>query len=311
MLSELHGVIPPVSTPFTEDHAVDHPSLQRLVQHLLHGGVHGLFALGSTSETVFLSPQQRIEVLQTVVETAQRRVPVLAGIIDMTTSACIKHAADAKSMGADAVVLTAPFYTRTSQHEVIEHFRSVRRAVDIPIVAYDIPVAVQTKLAPETLKTLVAEGLIVGLKDSSGNDAAFRGLLLQMQHNHSFRMFTGSELMVDTALMMGAHGVVPGLGNVDPHGYSRLYALCKAQQWLQAKQEQERLFKLFSIVEAAHVPGMSVGANAMGGFKTALMLLGIITTNVVGRPQTRYDQAGIERVKAILQEVGLLSLSSH
>lgn len=304
-LSELHGVIPPVSTPFTEDFEVDQPSLERLVEHLLEGGVHGLFALGSTSETVFMTPQQRSQVLETITATVKGRVPILAGVIDMTTAECIAHGLEAKRFGVDGLVLTAPFYTRTSQAETLEHFRLVRKAVDLPILAYDIPVCVHTKLAHQTLVTLAREGTIAGLKDSSGNDSAFRGVLLEMQDKQDFRLFTGSELTVDAALLMGAHGVVPGLGNVDPHGYRRLYDLCRAGRWDQTKKEQERLFRLFAIVNACDIPGMSPGANAMGGFKTALMLRGIIQTNVVGRPQTRYDQAGVKKVQQILEQTGL------
>lgn len=304
-LSELHGVIPPVSTPFTEDFEVDQPSLERLVEHLIEGGVHGLFALGSTSETVFLTPQQRSQVLETITATVKGRVPILAGVIDMTTAECTAHGLEAKRFGVDGLVLTAPFYTRTSQTETIEHFRLVRKAVGLPILAYDIPVCVHTKLAHETLVTLAREGTICGLKDSSGNDSAFRGVLLEMQDRQDFRMFTGSELTVDMALLMGAHGVVPGLGNVDPHGYRRLYDLCRAGKWDQARKEQERLYQLFSIVNACATPGISAGANAMGGFKTALMLRGIIETNVVGRPQTRYDQAGVKKVQQILEQTGL------
>ncbi|WP_211209118.1 dihydrodipicolinate synthase family protein [Calidithermus timidus] len=305
-LADLHGVVPPVVTPLTEDFQVDQESLERLVKHLLDGGVHGLFALGSTSETVFLTPQQRAEVLEVITSTVRGRVPVIAGVIDMTTALCIQHGLEAKRFGVDGLVLTAPFYTRTSQGEIMEHFRLVRRAVDLPVLAYDIPVCVHTKLAHETLATLAREGTIVGLKDSSGNDAAFRGLLLEMSHKPDFRMFTGSELTVDAALLMGAHGVVPGLGNVDPHGYRRLYDLCRAGNWSEARKEQGRLLKLFAIVNACSIPGISAGGNAMGGFKTALMLRGIIKTNVVGRPQIRYDEAGVQRVRQILEEAGFL-----
>jgi 4-hydroxy-tetrahydrodipicolinate synthase len=303
-MEQLHGVIPPVSTPFTDDLLVDTTSLERLVKHLLDGGVHGLFALGSTSETVFLTPKQRNQVLETVVSAAQGKVPVVAGVMAMTTSECVAHGLEAKRLGANGLVLTMPFYTRTSQFETIEHFRLVARATGLPIIAYDIPVCVGNKLAPETLKTLFQEGLIVALKDSSGDDTSLRRLALELRGSAA-RLLTGSELMVDTALYFGAHGVVPGLGNVDPHGYTRLYQHAVKADWQAAKLEQERLIRLFEIVNAASIPGMSPGANAMGGFKTALMLRGIIASNAVGQPQTRYDEAGVRVVAKLLAEAGL------
>ncbi|HWG84771.1 MAG TPA: dihydrodipicolinate synthase family protein, partial [Deinococcales bacterium] len=160
-------------------------------------------------------------------------------------------------------------------------------------------VCVGKKLEADTLVTLFERGLIVGLKDSSGDDATLRRLTMAMAGT-GFRSFTGSELLVDCALQYGADGVVPGLGNVDPHGYARLYAAARAGDWEAARREQERLIRLFDIVTAASIPGMSVGANAMGGFKTALMLRGIISTNVVGLPQTRYDEAGVRAVERLL-----------
>ena len=101
-------------------------------------------------------------------------MPVFAGVIDPTTDRVIGHAKAAQSVGVDAVVVTAPFYTRTSQPEIIDHFRYVRDALDMPVIAYDIPVCVHTKLERKTTVTLAREGTIAGLKDSSGDDGNFR-----------------------------------------------------------------------------------------------------------------------------------------
>ena len=153
-LSYLHGIIPPVVTPLTPDYGVDEASLRRVIQHLLGGGVHGLFLLGSTSEVVFLGRETRREVLRIAVDEVAGRVPLLAGVIDPATDRVIEHAQDALAAGVNGLVVTAPFYTRTSQAEIVEHFRAVRQAAPLPIMAYDIPVCVtcQTRtrhLAPD------------------------------------------------------------------------------------------------------------------------------------------------------------------
>jgi 4-hydroxy-tetrahydrodipicolinate synthase len=301
------GIVPPVATPMTEDFAVDIDSLQRLITFLLHGGVDGLFVLGSTSESVFLTNAQRAMVIKTVVQAAAGRVPVVAGIIDTTTARCIEHAQAAQQAGVDGLVLTAPFYTRTSQTEIIEHFRAVHAAVPLPILAYDIPVAVQVKLEPNTLLQLARDGIIVGVKDSSGNESDFRVLALERRSIPGFSVFTGSELLVDVAMFIGASGSVPGLANVDPAGYARLYRAARAGDWQAARTEQERLFRLFSIVRAATPGRMSFGSAAVGAFKTALLLRGVIATNVVGRPQIRLNDEEVERVRQILITADLLS----
>jgi 4-hydroxy-tetrahydrodipicolinate synthase len=302
------GIVPPLCTPFTEDHEVDTASLERLVNFQIEGGVHGLFALGSTSETALLTDKQRATVLEVVVKTTAGRVPVLAGAIDTNTSRAIDQAQTAKQAGVSALVVTPPFYARFSQAEVIEHYRQVRAELDLPVMAYDIPVAVHLKLERATVIQMAQEGIIAGLKDSSGDEANFRGVVMERNRLglNDFSIFTGSELIVDGAFLWGADGCVPGLGNVDPAGYARLYKLARSEDWAATRLEQERLYRLFSIINAATVGRTGPTASALGGFKTALMLRGIIATNVMGRPMTRYNQAEVERVRAILVEAGLL-----
>jgi 4-hydroxy-tetrahydrodipicolinate synthase len=291
----------------TEDFEIDTTSLRKLVNFLIENGVHGLFLLGSTSEAAFLTDAQRATVIKTALEAANRRVPILAGIVDMTTARCIEHATDAHDAGVDAVVLTAPFYMLPTQDEILQHFSAVRAAVDVPIIAYDIPVFVNVKLANDTVTRLAREGTIVGIKDSSGNEAEFRRLAMARAANPAFHVFTGSELLIDHAVYSGASGAVPGLANVDPAAFVRLYEAARSGDWATARREQERLFILYSIVHAALPSRMSRGSSAFGSFKTALMLRGIIATNVVGRPQIRFNADEVERVRRTLITVGLLT----
>lgn len=304
--ADFGGVIPPLCTPFTEDHAVDLDSLRRLIEFQIAGGVHGLFVLGSTSETVFLTSEERTTVIEVTVRATAGRVPIVAGVLGTTTVPCIEYARAAQRAGAAGIVLTAPFYARTSQPEILEHFRQVRAAVDLPILAYDIPSAVHAKIERPTLLTLAREGTIAGVKDSSGDDANFRGVVMESRDIPGFATFTGSELVVDAALLFGASGVVPGLGNVDPAGYRRLYDAARAGDWAAARREQERLYRLFRIVFAGDSGRMGGGASAYGGFKTALVLQGVIATNVVGRPQPRFNDDEVARVREIMAEAGLL-----
>ncbi|WP_343718497.1 dihydrodipicolinate synthase family protein, partial [Inquilinus sp.] len=225
------GVVPPVVTPLTEDFQVDYPSFTRVLEHLIDGGVHGLFVLGSTSEVVFHDEATRRRILEHAVKVANGRVPVLAGVIDPTTDRVIGHAKVAQSIGVAAVVVTAPFYARTSQPEIVDHFRYVREAIDVPVIAYDIPVCVHVKLDRAGVVALAREGTIAGLKDSSGDDGNFRFALMDLADRPEIAMMTGSEIVCDSALAAGAHGIVPGLANVDPHGYVRLYDLCRKGDW--------------------------------------------------------------------------------
>ncbi|MES2959341.1 MAG: dihydrodipicolinate synthase family protein [Pseudomonadota bacterium] len=304
---QLQGIVPPVATPYAADGAIDTHSLRRVVRHLLEGGVHGLFALGSTSECVFLTAAQRASVIETIVDEAAGRVPVVAGVIDATTDHCIAQARQAKALGAQGLVLTAPYYTRTSQAEIVDHFGYVQEAAGLPIVAYDIPVCVHVKLERATVAELRRRGLACGLKDSSGDDGNLR---MVMQDRSAagqtpFFVLSGSEIVADAALLGGADGCVPGLANVDPAGYVRLYDAARRGDWAGARREQDRLVALFQIVFQG-LPHTSMGASGVGGFKTALQLMGLIEHRHMARPNRLLPDEAVARVRQILVESGLL-----
>jgi 4-hydroxy-tetrahydrodipicolinate synthase len=305
-IAGLRGIVPPVVTPLASDFSPDLPSFTRVIEHLLRGGVHGLFFLGSTSEVIFHDAPVRRAILEHAVKVVNGHVPVLAGVVDPTTERVIAHARDAMAIGVDGLVVTAPFYTRTSQPEAAEHFHYVRDAVGLPVIAYDIPVAVHVKLERATVVALAREGVIAGLKDSSGEEGNFRCVLSDMQGTPDFFCMTGGELAVDSALLMGAHGAVPGLANVDPAGYVRLWDAAERGDWATAKREQERLCHLFEIVRCG-LPRTSTGAAGVGGFKTAMQVLGIIETNLMARPQRTLNDDESAAVATILRGVGLLS----
>lgn len=299
----LAGVIPPVCTPLTPGYEVDAASLIRLVDHLVGGGVDALFVLGSSSEVAYLTDAQREVVLDTVVGHVGGQVPVLAGVIDMTTPRVLDHVRVAVGKGVDGIVATAPFYTRTHPAEIRTHFRMLQAAADVPLYAYDLPVSVHTKLTTDLVLELAADGTLAGLKDSSGDDGGLREVILGRRAG--FSVLTGSEVTVDSALWMGADGVVPGLGNVDPHGYVRLVRAAREGDWEGARAEQERLVGLFEIVRAG---GRRMGGSSsgLGAFKAALHLRGVIDCPVTALPQTPLNDHEIGLVGKHLAAAGLL-----
>lgn len=306
----LTGVVPPVCTPLTAEGDVDTGSLERLVDYLLEGGVDGLFTLGSTSEVAFLTDQQRAVVVETVVGQVAGRVPVLAGAIDMATPRVVEHAMEAVKLGCDGVVVTAPFYTRTHPTEIDRHFRLVAEEAGAPVYAYDLPVSVHSKLDGGMLLDLAADGVLAGLKDSSGDDGGLRRLVLEREQRGSevadFSILTGAELTVDLALSMGVDGVVPGLGNVDPVGYSTLYRLCQAGDWKAARTEQARLVRLMGIVDVAPADRMGRGSSALGAFKAALGLRGVIDCARIAEPQIPLNDDEVAAVREHLVAAGLI-----
>lgn len=305
----LRGVVPPVCTPFTANYEVDEKSLRKLINHLIDGGVHGLFVLGSTSEVAYLTDKRRADVIRIAIDETKGRVPVVAGAIDMTTFRVNDHVRAAVEAGIDGIVITAPFYVRTHPEEIALHFRLVKEACgDVPLYAYDIPVAANgVKLETSTVLKLAKEGVIQGLKDSSGNDAGIRAVVLGAQKLglKEFVVLTGSELTVDSALMAGAHGVVPGIGNIDPAGYVRIFDFVAAGDYKAARAEQERLTEMFGLVDVGAPSRMGRGSSALGAFKASLKLLGIIEDGRTAPPQIPLNSDEITSIIPFLKNAGL------
>src|SRR5690625_4670652 len=249
--ADFHGVIPPLLTPLTADGRLDVPSLERLIEHHLAGGVDGLFVLGSSGEVAFFEDEMREEVLTQAVRLVAGGVPVLAGIIDTQTRRVLAHLRRAEEIGVAGVVATAPFYAITGPEEIENHFRAIAAATDLPVFAYDLPVCVHTKLDPALLVRLGSEGVLTGVKDSSGDDVTFRRLVMMNEAAGApLTLLTGHETVVDGAYLAGGHGSVPGLGNVDPGGFVRLDRAARAGDYATVRTEQEHLAALFEIVFA-------------------------------------------------------------
>jgi 4-hydroxy-tetrahydrodipicolinate synthase len=302
--AQLTGVVPPLVTPLTPEYDVDTASLARLIQYQLTGGVDGVFVLGTSGEGTFLTDEQRQVVLETAVAEVSGQVPVLAGVIDTVGA----HVSAALKAGVDGVVATAPFYAATHPAEIERHFtRLASLAGDTPLFAYDIPPRVGTKLPASLLISLGQQGVIAGVKDSSGQETSLRQLVLSRREAglDGFAVMTGSEVTVDSALAFGVDGVVPGLGNVDPAGYVRLFDASVAGDAAAARAEQDRLFRLFEIIDVADRSRMGASSAALGAFKAGLYLLGVIDCPLTAYPGIGLSDTEIAAIRPLLDRAGL------
>jgi 4-hydroxy-tetrahydrodipicolinate synthase len=304
MTAPLHGLIPPLTTPLTPDGDVDAASMERLCGFLITAGVDGLFVGGSSGEAALLSDSQRYRAIEVAVGTAAGQVPVVAGAIDTGTARVIDHAQAAAKLGAAAAVSTGPFYVAPHPDEVVRHFQLLHDAVDIPVIAYDIPSATHTALPGAAVEILAEAGTIAALKDSSGDLTGFRKILAATASTR-LRVFTGSETVTDLALQLGAHGQVPGLANVDPDGYVRIGRAAAAGDWPAAAAEQQRLLQLFTIVDVADRSRIGFTAGALGAFKAAQYLRGVIETPRCADPLLPLTSNEVDAIRAILVGQGL------
>lgn len=305
-----HGIIPPLVTPLNPDGTVNHDDLAGLVEYLLAAGVDGLFPLGSTGQVAYLTDADRLAVIRTVARAAAGRVPVIAGAIDLTAARVIEAGRALVEAGADAIVATAPVYAMNDEVEIADHFRAIAEGVRVPLFAYDIPVRVHRKLSARMLVDLGTEGVIVGVKDSSGDDVGFRRLIAANNAaGRPLSLFTGHEVVVDAMALIGADGVVPGFANVDPHGYVRLWKAARAGDWQTAVAEQERLNRGFEIVFCA--TGRSGDAAGVGAFKAAMVAKGLISSGTMAFPVRALDGAVLDQIGTIMADADMLKAAAE
>jgi 4-hydroxy-tetrahydrodipicolinate synthase len=302
----LRGIIPALITPLDEHGEPDEASIQSLIEFQIDAGVTALFVLGSTGEGPLLSTEQKLRVVRATVESNRGRLPVMVGISNTSPAESVAFGRLAHRAGANALVTTVPFYYLHSQAELPNYFRYLKQRLDLPIATYDVPSAVKIKLAASTVRTIAEEGLVIGIKDSSGDLAGFREVVTGTRALPGFSALTGSELTVDSALALGADGAVPGLANVDPDGYVRLHRLCRTGDWDRARAEQERLCALFRMTGVGDPARMGGSSAALGAFKAALHLRGVIDCPATAEPQVPLSEAETECVGKFLAGAGLM-----
>ena len=183
-------------TPLKGDDQIDREGTVRLTEHILAGGVHALFLLGTTGEAQSLSYECRYDFVELVCRQVAGRVPVLVGVTDTSLDESVKLAAHAAKCGAVAVVAAAPYYFAPSQQELIEYYTALADALPLPLFLYNMPSHVKVFLEPATVKTLAEHPNIVGLKDSSANMTYFQTLLYHLgdREDLSEKVFTEMQL---------------------------------------------------------------------------------------------------------------------
>ena len=271
-VSTFHGIIPPLATPLRADESVDEPALRRLVRHVLDGGVHGIFAAGSTGEFAALADAARARAVEIVIEETAGRVPVLVGIGDASTLRAQAWARHAEAAGADAVVAILPYYYATSTvPEVVAHFERLVESSGLPLILYNIPSRTKSALPLAAVEQLRKNDRIVGIKDSAEELNVFYRLL--EMRAPGFRVFQGSEMQCGASVLLGADGAVLGISNLAPRLAVRLYEAAAAGDLARTRELQAVVADLNKIYWLA-------GSSQAGSLKYALSYVGICEPTV-------------------------------
>ncbi|HEX5222487.1 MAG TPA: dihydrodipicolinate synthase family protein [Verrucomicrobiae bacterium] len=296
----LSGIIPPMITPLSGRDTLDVAGLERLIEHIIAGGVNGLFILGTSGEAPGLSYRLRRELVERTCRQVRGRLPVLVGITDTSFVEALAMAALAAESGAQAVVSAGPFYLPTAQPELVDYVERLVRELPLPLYLYNMPQLTKVPFEIETLRHLAGLKQIAGVKDSSGDLAYFERLLALKRERPDWSMLVGPEHLLAEATRRGGDGGVNGGANYHPRLFVDLFAAVKREDRARVEQLQDQILQLGQIY--------SVGRHASAvikGMKCACSLLGLCDDHMA-EPFERFHEPERARVRAVLASLHLL-----
>ena len=240
------GIIPPMITPLRPDFSLDIARTERLIEHLIDGGVHGIFILGTTGEFAGLSSAVKSNLIQITCQQVKGRVPILVGVTDCSFTESVDLAAIAHKYGAEAVVVAPPFYMNIGQAELIHYYQKLAGVVELPLFLYDMPSHVKISIEVETAVKLSKHPNIIGIKDSSGKIENFQALCEAFKQQPEFKIFVGPEELLAETLKIGGNGGVIGGANLFPKLYVALYEAFEKKEYDAVKKFHETILFLSS-----------------------------------------------------------------
>jgi len=301
----LRGIVPPMITPLAGRDTLDVAGLEKLTEHILAGGVHGLFILGTTGEAPGLSYRLRLELIDRVCEQVKGRVPVLVGATDTSFAESVHVAEHAADAGAHAVVLAAPYYFPANQPELLEYIENIAGELPLPVYLYNMPSHTKVSFGLDTLKRLIDIPNVYGLKDSSGQMVYFHEVRQLVKDRPDFSLLVGPEQLLAESVLLGGHGGVCGGANLVPELYVELYNAATAGNLARIRELHDRVMQISTTLYAVG----QYGSAFIKGLKCALSCLGICD-DALAEPFQRFAPAERARVEKCLEELSITGESA-
>lgn len=289
----LRGTVTALVTPFKDGH-VDHESLRNLVEFQISSGVQGLLACGCTGEPATLSEKEKLEVIQTVLETADSRVPVIAGTGTNATASTVGFTEKVcSSTEVDAVLVITPYYNKPTAQGQLAHYTAVADASRKPVIIYNVPGRTGTNMAVETIARLGEHPNIVGVKDAAGRIER----VTELRSMSSMAYMSGDDHLGLSQVFMGGEGVVSVTSNVVPSLMSSMVQLGLSGEVKEARDIHENLYPLFKVLFIETNPSP---------VKKALQLMGIIASDMPREPLVPIREESTHVLKGVLKSMELV-----
>jgi dihydrodipicolinate synthase/N-acetylneuraminate lyase len=297
----LRGVITAMITPLRGRDVLDQAGLERLIEHLIAGGVHGLFILGTTGEAPGLSYRLRTELIERTCKQVAERLPVIVGITDTAFAEAANLATTARKFGAQAVVASAPYYFPASQVELLDFVEHLAAEVPLPLLLYNAPTNTGHTFEPSTVLRAADFPNVIGLKDSGGNMTYFHSVVELLKGRPDFTLLVGPEELLAEAVLLGAHGGMCGGSNFSPQLFVRLYEAAVARDFEQIRILHSRVMRISTTI-------YRVGryeSSYLKGLKCAVSLLGL-AEDFMAEPFRAFESPERAKVRQHMVDQGLL-----
>ena len=287
------GCATAIITPFREDGEVDEEGLRELVRAQEKAGIDAIVPCGTTGESATLSHKEHLKVIG-IVREETKRAKVIAGAGSNATHEAIHLSKGAKDLGVDGVLLISPYYNKPNQKGIYRHYEAIAKAVDVPIVVYNVPSRTSSNIAAATLKRLAEIPNIVGVKEASGNMSQIMSILASAPSH--FSVFSGDDLVTYPLMTMGAQGVISVTSNIVPKMMVDMTHAALEGDWAKAKALHFKMLPLFNdlFLDTNPIP-----------VKTALRMMGM-PSGVFRLPLCDMEAATTEVLRKTLTDLKLL-----
>ncbi len=294
----LEGIVVPLVTPLSANGQIDIKGLDNLIEHVVKGGVHGIFILGTTGEAQSLSMQQRVEMIKESSRILNNRIPLLVGISDTSLADSAALAREAHEAGAYAAVATPPYYFSTGQPELVEYFENLIPRLPLPLFLYNMPVHTKVSFDAETIKRIARDSKVIGFKDSSANGTYLQTVMYTMRDKPDFMIFVGPEEMTPEMVLMGASGGVNGGANLFPELYVELYNAAKARDIEKVRALQQKVMQVSTTIYSKG----KFGSSYLKGLKCALSVAGICS-DYPAMPFSSFEKETRAEIEKAVKEI--------
>ena len=281
-----------IVTPFQE-YGIDYERLEQNLQHQYENGTAAIVVCGTTGENATLGMDEHNELVRRTVNICKGKMKVIVGVGGNNTSAALKKAENAKAVGADAILMVTPYYNKSTQKGLIEHFTYVADRVEIPMILYNVPSRTGIGIAAETYRELARHPNVNGVKEASGDFALIyktRSLC-----GDELTLWSGNDDNTVPMMAMGAKGVISVAGNIVPAAVAKLCALCLSGEYAQAMALFARYNALFAalFLETNPIP-----------VKAAMKLMGL-DSGLLRLPLTEIGEEHLQALKQVMIDAGI------